>query len=203
MKKNKKILFFVGGIFTIAVLIILLCQLIQRNPDQKINEDVVYIKNYHVSSSAENQKSFANGSIFVEENRGLIKRIQIVAWVEIDASDWGGIAFYIPDNWHISKVNSSFPGEKGQSMLDDYVTIWNTVDTHSKWHKMIEVGRSRNYKPTGGGAGTVVIDIYPDTKIKSLHEMQIGVEIGSKEENGKKIMGTNYIEVPLSLDDRE
>jgi hypothetical protein len=66
---------------------------------------------------------------------------------------------------------------------------------------MIEIGRNRSYKSTGGGTGTVVINIQPDNKaISKTDVFTIGVEVGSKEEDGGiKIMGTDSVEVPVSM----
>ncbi|WP_199615277.1 hypothetical protein [Paenibacillus alkalitolerans] len=69
---------------------------------------------------------------------------------------------------------------------------------------MIEVGRDRSYRPTGGGTGTVVIDLVPDKDTKHQPEtLKVGVEVGSSEKDGVKIMGTDSIEVPVSLTDDE
>lgn len=61
---------------------------------------------------------------------------------------------------------------------------------------MIEIGRDRSYRPTGGGTGTVVIDLVPDRNAKHKPEsFKIGVEVGSNEKGAVKVMGTDSIEV--------
>ncbi|URN93764.1 MAG: DUF648 domain-containing protein [Candidatus Pristimantibacillus lignocellulolyticus] len=64
---------------------------------------------------------------------------------------------------------------------------------------MIEIGRDRSYKPTGGGKGTIVIDIVPEENITPTGKINLGVEVGSAEKGTVKIMGTDFIEIPIIL----
>jgi len=74
----------------------------------------------------------------------------------------GGVAFHIPPNWHISNIISSYPETEPQSMQEDFVSTWTTAyKENQQWGSFIEVGRGRSYIPTGGGTGTVVIDLVP------------------------------------------
>ncbi|NIK75520.1 hypothetical protein FHS15_000620 [Paenibacillus castaneae] len=101
-------------------------------------------------------KTAAKGTIFVKGNEGKVEQVQIIASIEIDPNDWGGVAFYIPPKWHISNIMISYPENKTQSKPADYVATWTTADTENEWKAWIEVGRDRSYRPTGGGTGTVV-----------------------------------------------
>ncbi|QLG42012.1 MULTISPECIES: hypothetical protein [unclassified Paenibacillus] len=63
---------------------------------------------------------------------------------------------------------------------------------------MIEIGRERNYIANGGGTGTIVIELSPDKKGMSLSEsIKFGIEVGSEEKDGKRVMSTDYVEVPV------
>ena len=64
---------------------------------------------------------------------------------------------------------------------------------------MIEVGRNREYKATKGGIGTIIIDLTPPTHVSTVNEVLINVEVGSSDEDGVKVMGTDFIEIPISF----
>lgn len=137
--------------------------------------------------------------MFVKGEHGQFEQIQIVAEIEIDPLDWGGVAF-------ISLIIGRFPVLqaviRNQLTLipEDYISIWKTSGKDASWRTMVEVGRDRSYVPTGGGTGTVMINLIPEQISMSTSEsIAIGIEVGSKEENGKRMMGTDSIEVPLSL----
>lgn len=172
-----------------------------KSDETSVNDKITHIRSFHLSSDSTKLKTIASGTVFVKGNEGLIKDVQIIARIEIDPADWGGVAFYIPDNWHISSILNSYPENKVQFKPTDNVSTWTTEKKDSKWNTMIEIGRNRSYKSTGGGTGTVVINIQPDNKaISKTDVFTIGVEVGSKEEDGGiKIMGTDSVEVPVSM----
>ncbi|WP_028612856.1 hypothetical protein [Paenibacillus harenae] len=166
------------------------------------NEKIVQTKSFSINSVSTAWKTSAKGTVFVKGNEGRAEHIQIVAMIEIDPNDWGGVAFYIPDKWYISNIVSSYPENKIQSKPADYVATWTTPDTGADWKAWIEVGRDRSYRPTGGGTGTVVIDLVPDKNAKYQPEtFEFGVEVGSNIKGGKKIMGTDSIRIPISINE--
>lgn len=95
-------------------------------------------------------------------------------------------------------MTSSYPENGSQSNPSDYISIWHSGDKEYKWHTAIEIGRDRSYLPTGGGNGTVMIEIVPQRTDEILSKnLSIAIEIGSAEKEGTKILGINSIEVPL------
>ncbi|MFD2328994.1 hypothetical protein ACFSR7_07005 [Cohnella sp. GCM10020058] len=195
---------FISAIVLIVVIVFFLWLLTHqdnKSDETSVNHKVSHMRSFHLSSDSTQLKTIASGTVFVKGNEGLIKDVQIIARIEIDPADWGGVAFYIPDKWHVSSILNSYPENKVQSKPADNVSTWATQKKDSKWNTMIEIGRNRNYKATGGGTGTVVINIQPDNKAASKTDVfTIGVEVGSKEEDGGiKIMGTDSLEVPISM----
>lgn len=169
-----------------------------------INEDVVQVRSFSVNSDSTELNTSAKGTVFVWGDEGRAKHIQIVASIEVDPKDWGGVSFRIPDKWYISNIISSYPENKTQSKSEDYVSTWTTADTDSKWRTRIEVANELYRPRTGGGTGTIVIDIVHDKDEKHQPEtFKIGVTVGSNEKNGVKIIGTDFIEIPISLTDNE
>ncbi|NWL89445.1 hypothetical protein DMN77_17980 [Paenibacillus sp. 79R4] len=165
--------------------------------DAKANVNLVQIKKFHISSDSTELKTFAEGTMFVQGSNGSAEQVQIVAQIEVDPNDWGGVAFYIPHDWYISEITSSFPEKSALKPLD-YMSRWTTADTDSKWRAWVEIGRDRSYKPIGGGKGTIVIDVVPDKKMNPSAELfNLGIEVGSAEKDGQKLMGTDSIEVPI------
>jgi hypothetical protein len=156
-----------------------------------VNENIVQTKTFSVKSVSTSLNTSAKGTA---------EHIQIVASIEVDPSDWGGVAFYIPENWFISNITSSYPDNAIQSKPENYVSTWSTTEMENVMNTWIEIGRDRSYRPTGGGTGTVVIDLVPDKNIKDKSvTFEIGVEVGSDASGGRKVMGTDFIKVPISL----
>ncbi|MDD4572229.1 MAG: hypothetical protein PHN47_07105 [Clostridia bacterium] len=65
---------------------------------------------------------------------------------------------------------------------------------------MIEVGRDRSYTPTGGGIGTVVIDLLIDKNVKhQAKTFNMMIAVGSDEKDGVKIEGPNHISIEIPI----
>ena len=82
------------------------------------------------------------GTIFVEGEKGQINHIKIVAHVDIDPTDWGGVAFYIPNQWSVSSITSSYPEHQSKLKPAEYVSTWKNSSDDSSWRTMIEIGRN-------------------------------------------------------------
>ncbi|WP_175623638.1 hypothetical protein [Paenibacillus amylolyticus] len=161
-----------------------------------VNGNIIHVKNFDLDAKSTNLKTMTEGSIFVEGEKEHIDHIKIVAHVEIDPADWGGVAFYIPDQWSVSSITSSYPEHQSKLKPAEYVSTWMNSSDDSSWGTMIEIGRERNYIANGGGSGTIVIELIPDQKGKSTSEsLKIGIEVGSEEKDGKRVMGTDSVEV--------
>ncbi|TVX99685.1 hypothetical protein [Cohnella terricola] len=170
----------------------------KQNPNAAtVNEKIVQVESFHVSADTAHLQTLAEGTVFVYGNEATAERIQIVARIEVDPADWGGVAFYVPLGWRVSDIVSDYP-ENTEAKPADYVSTWTTASADSRWRAMIEVARDRSYTPIGGGKGTIVIDLVPDKKTVSRSTpLHIGVEVGSEEKDGAKSMGTDSIEVPV------
>lgn len=187
-----------GMLLAIVTTVIMVWQSKQAKfNDAVANEKVIQVQSFHVSSDSTNLKTSVEGTLFVSGGEERAEHVQVVARIEVDAKDWGGVAFYIPNNWYISNITSSYPENRTGSNPTDYVSTWTTSGEESPWRAMVEVGRNRSYEPTGGGTGIIVIDLIPDKKATT--QSTLGIEVGSNEEDGKKIMGTDSIEVPISI----
>lgn len=71
---------------------------------------------------------------------------------------------------------------------------------HYEYNTMVQVGRDCSYIPTGGGTGTVVLDLVLNKDITPQPEtFNIMVAVGSDEKDGVKIEGPDYIEISIPL----
>jgi len=113
---------------TIVTTILLQLLIKQQKPiyDTAVNEKVVQSRSFIVNSVSTNLNTSAKGTVFIKGKEGRTEQIQIVASIEIDPIDWGGVAFYIPDQWY-SNIISSYPENKTQSKHVDYVATWTTA----------------------------------------------------------------------------
>jgi hypothetical protein len=192
------------SVFTIAVLVALLLSFCLRsNPsdNKKINEDVIQTKGFILNSQSTELNTAAFGTVFIKGANGIPDHIQIIAYVEIDPVDWGGVAFYIPDSWYISNIVSSYPDNQSQSKPVNYVSTWTTEETKYNLNKVIEIGRDHSYKPTGGGTGSVIIDLFPEKNaLQQSETFNIAVAIGSDVKDGIMILEPDSIllEIPIN-----
>jgi hypothetical protein len=164
----------------------------------KVNADVIQIKDFSIKSISSGLNTSARGTIFIKGAEGISENAQIVALIEIDPSDWGGVAFDIPKGWQIAGIKSSYPENVTSATPEDYISTWTTADPDYERSTMIEVGRDRGYALTRGGNGTVVIDLVRTDASNQPDTAVVLITVGSDEKNGIKICGTDYIEIPLS-----
>lgn len=182
----------------------LVTQLLSKDDksDQRLISNVNYINStgFSIRSDSTNLETSAKGTVFVEGNEGIADRISIVAAIDIDPNDWGGVTFYLPNHWSIANVTSSYPENNQQMNPSEKASIWTTTDTKSEWQAWVEIGTERSYEPTGGGHGTVVIDLVYDGHDKSMPDsFEFTVAVGSKTVNGTRILGPDDVRVPVSL----
>jgi hypothetical protein len=157
------------------------------------NEGVINSKDFYVSSNSTALKTSARGTIFVEKDKSNNYKAQIVAWVEVDPMDWGGVEFDIPFGWEITNITSSYPNSSNN--IDKFETF---DQVSSKWNQFVDIGRAWNYDvPSGGGNGSVIIELaaYPKGQ-KPSKALKIMAGVGS---NGSQFLYPDYetIEVPI------
>jgi hypothetical protein len=166
------------------------------------NEKIIQSKDFRVNSDSTELETSVRGTVFLSGEEGVPKHAQIVALVEIDPDDWGGVVFYISDKWHISSITSSYPEDKKEKIPEDYASVWTTPEaTKHGWNKMIEIGRDQHrWTPTGGGKGAVVIELDINKETISTSEVfSMTVGVGSKEKDGIRSVHPDYelIEIPI------
>lgn len=193
--------YVVISVIIIAVIGLLIFNYRQRTKPSgmgTVNEDIIQIKGFSVSSESTDKNTSATGTVFVKGVDGIPEHIQIVAYIEIDADDWSGVSFYISDKWYISSIVSSYPEGKAQSSPANYVSRWIGAASRYELNRWIKVVDDSN--PTERGTGSVVINIYPDKSVlEQLTTFDMKVAVGSEERDGIKIAGTDYItlEIPF------
>ncbi|UCZ54304.1 hypothetical protein LGQ02_05950 [Bacillus shivajii] len=192
-------------IFLVITALILLTIII-TGCNEKVNNDgevattkkhIVNTKEFIVSSNSTELVTSVKGTVFLIGEEGVPEHAKIVAWIDIDPNDWGGVVFYTPKNWHISSVMSSDPKDINEKTSEDYVTIWTNEEAKNN---MIEIGTNRYY-PTGGGKGAVIIELDIDKETIGTSEIfSITVGVGSDEKEGKRLIHPDYkvIEIPSS-----
>jgi len=185
MKKH----IIVGMLLVFALFILSSCANDKGNYDNSaINNDIVQIKEFEVSTQLSESNTMAKGTVYIRGDDNSVN-VTVVAAVEIGKEDWGGVLFYIPEGWTISNVLSSYPEKSDLDAARNNVAIWITADEESEWKSFIEIGRDRTYTPTGGGTGTVVLNLTCDEKIIKQESLKLLISVGSEEKDGKYIVG--------------
>ena len=152
--------------------------------------------NFDLKSDA--TSTCAKGTILVFRSEDSTLCVRIVARIIIDSDDWGGIAFFLPNGCILQDVLSTYPENK--TTEEDSIVLWSAVGDDLKYTTTIEIGRSREYIPTGGGEGTIVIEcnIRDDKKVA---ELVFGIEASAVKDNGVVIMGLIHDELLIVLPD--
>jgi len=144
-----------------------------------VNRNVVNYQDFSLSADTVGLDTNVSGTIFVigENDKPDELRVQIIAWVEIDSTDWAGVEFAIPHGWEVSGIVSDYP--QGYPAPDEYTTSWQTEDSESEWHIKVDIGSSKyNTDITRGGKGTVFIELkplYPEQKLPDSIDILAGV----------------------------
>ncbi|MGO4370287.1 hypothetical protein [Paenibacillus sp. 2TAB19] len=167
------------------------------------NENIIQTKSFSVSADSTDLITSSKGTVFVKGEGDKVEGMRIVAYIEIDPDDWGGVSFSLPAHWVVANITSSYPENATNTTPNEHISTWTTADTDVEWTTSIEIGRDRSYLPTSGGSGTIVIDIMPDQNVNPTEAIQVGVAVGSAIRNGYKVVGTDHIKVPISIVQKE
>lgn len=198
---------FVGKQLAVGILLVLAlffstsCNNDKSNDENTaINNNIVRIEEFEVSTQHSESNTTAKGTVYVRGNENSVD-VTVVAAVEIGKEDWGGVSFYIPEGWTIANVLSSYPERSDLDTVCNNAAIWNTADAESKWKSFIEIGRDRTYIPTGGGTGTVVLDLTCEGKTGKHDSLNLLISVGSEEKDGKRIVGiaSTLVEIDLNM----
>ncbi|GKX29647.1 hypothetical protein SH1V18_21270 [Vallitalea longa] len=190
--------------FVIIICILLFSGCYRSSNSNKVvvNENIIKSVDFSVRTESTNMNTSAKGTIFIRGTEQIPESIQIVTYVDIDPDDWGGVIIYIPKKWNVSSITSSYPENKheAEAIPKDHVAKFNTKSEKYDWYSYIEIGTEYSYIPTGGGTGTVIIELVADKdeEISETDKFNITVSVGSNEKDGVKILGTDstHIEIP-------
>ncbi|WP_337100047.1 hypothetical protein [Paenibacillus sp. YIM B09110] len=168
-----------------------------------VNENIIHTKPFSLSADSTDYITSSKGVVFVKGDGEKVEGMQIVAQVEIDPDDWGGVSFLLPPHWVVSNITSSYPENVTNNAPYEHIATLTTADTDVEWSTSIEIGRDPSNLPTSGGSGTIVIDIVPDQNVNPNETIQLGVAVGSAIRNGYKVVGTDHIKIPISIAQKE
>ncbi|MBD2848106.1 hypothetical protein IDH44_23155 [Paenibacillus sp. IB182496] len=163
--------------------------------DITVNEGIKQIETFQISSDSVEVHTSAEGTIYSGENRDGRAHAKIVASLTVDPKDWGGVAFYMPASWYVVDMTSSYPEEVPQRNPEDEVAVWTNENSSRPWSGWIEIGRDRSYRLTGGGTGTVVIELVSEQPVPGV--AYVTVSVGTDKRNGYRVQGTDSIQVPI------
>jgi hypothetical protein len=128
----------------------------------------------------------------------MAERMRIVTSFEIDPKDFGGMTVYIPKKWYISNILSSHP-ENQKTSLQPYASEGDK-SLGDEWRNMVVVGVDPLGTPSGGGTGTIMIDLVSDRKAILPSEIfNIMVAVGSDTQEGVRSIGVDWIKIPISV----
>lgn len=176
------------------------CTQDDNNFDKVItNENIIHSKKFYVNSDSTELVTSVSGTVFLSGVERVPNHAQIVAFFEIDPNDWGGVIFYIHNDWHISSITSSYPEGNKEKTPKDYVATWTTADTEKEWNTFIEIGSDRSSIPTGGGKGAVVIELDANKETNAPNVFNLMVGVGSKEKDGIRSRHPDYERIEISL----
>jgi len=128
----------------------------------------------------------------------MAERMRIVASFEIDPKDFGGMTIYIPKKWYISNILSSH-SENQKTSLQPYASEGD-MSLGDEWRNMVVVGAGRSGTPSGGGTGTISIDLVSDRKAILPSEIfNVTVSIGSDTQKDVRSIGVDWVKIPISV----
>jgi hypothetical protein len=172
-------------------------------PSYPVNNDLINYESFSLSAEEVGLKTATGGTIFVrgDKEKSEDRRIEISAWVEIDAADWGGVSFNIPRGWEVTHVASDYP--QGNSKPETYATVLQTESPKEKYNRIVEIGNTRHGAAAPqGGKGNLIIELAPKSSKQALPEnIEVLIGVGSKDDYILNPVGET-IEVPLNTDYR-
>ena len=159
------------------------------------NEGIIGFEEFCVSSESTELETYTKGTMFVSRNEGKSNEyhVQIVAWVEVDPKDWGGINFTIPFGWEVVGITSSYKGEYKVNPADN-ISVWSR--TYDHWYQSVVV------EDIGGGRGTLLIELDSTSSERNPWPgvLKVRVGVGSDEKDGVRVQYPDWqeIEIPLN-----
>ena len=162
-----------------------------------INQNLLQVKNFNISTDLATDNTSAVGDIYFQKSADHIT-VTILASINIGANDWAGVSFYIPKGWEISNILSSYPDDNMASEKSEAV-VWSTEDADYLWDSYIEIGHDYNQQPTGGGKGTVLLELVNYENNSDADSFTLMVTVGSDMQNDSAIIGTNTLTIEIDI----
>jgi hypothetical protein len=154
-------------------------------PSQPINIDVLNYSDFYLNTDSVGLDTYTQGTVFIagDQSDTKARHVQIVAWINVDPLDVGGISFTLPVGWTIKAIVSDFP--QGKPDPAKYMVLFDIVD-NNKYQQFIKIGGSA--EPAilpGGGKGCIRIDIDPmesQAAYIDMNNFELMISAGSKKE---------------------
>jgi hypothetical protein len=167
-----------------------------------INENYIKAQNFYVYAESTDLSTSISGTIVVMGKDGIADHARIVATIEIDPEDFGGISISVPVGWRIESIMSTYPQGKDIDPVNFISEIYTAEeDFHEpNYNECILIGKGNLGKPPAGGGGTGMVIIELDaTEDASKDIFDTLVTIGSEKRNGVDIVGTDYKTIEINL----
>ena len=183
------------------VLLLLLACGCARRPAEPQAEIVPLLGSGSFRVEAETLGTSAQGSVLVCEKGKNVLGIRLAALIRVGPEDWGGVAFALPAGCHLENVLCTYP-EEGEG--DPPVVIWSTGSDQEKYTLTVEIARSRELEPTGGGTGTVILEAsFPYEGQDPPDRLNFAAECGGRVKNGSVCWGEAYGEITVEIRKKE
>jgi hypothetical protein len=154
-------------------------------PQPLVNVNVLHCQDFYLDTKTVDLATYTQGTIFVtrDEAHPTIPHLQIVAWMEIDSRDFGGIQFKIPIGWKLTNLVTDYPQSGEDPAL--HITTWYGPEGEDYYRILINIGGVWSiYDEVKGGKGMIVINIEPSGYLSELPDsLELNIGAGSSGEN--------------------
>jgi hypothetical protein len=145
------------------------------------NQNILAIVPFQLDASSVGLSTSIQGTIFVSGNKEKPndRYINIVATLEIDPRDWGGVTISFPGSWDILTTTSSYP--EGKPNPEDYLSFERVYDKpNPNLMESVTVGSNLDFTVgSGGGRGSLAFELkYALPKTPLSETINIGIGIG-------------------------
>jgi hypothetical protein len=198
--------------FGLIVLLILISTLSCSNQNYTSydgkNRNVIRSQNFSVNTESIGLSTSVKGTVFIKQNpeESDNSYVQIVAWVEKDPKDWGGIGF-ITRGWKVIDADSSF-GNYRDGYLDilllsesqdiSWISVGNYYLGEGSKYADFSHNEGENMK------GSVIINMERIKGFEQVDNFELSVKAGSQGE----VIKARYwpvketISIPLNIDSK-
>lgn len=142
----------------------------------------------------------ANGVVEICAKEKNALGIRILAELQIGPADFGGVAFSLPAGCRLEQVSCAWTDAKGTAGADPPVNVWTADSDREAFATAVEIARSHDKHPNGGGSGTVVLEAsFPWNGSEPPAVLTFAAECGAEEKNGSAFMGVDCREIVVEI----